>query len=305
MLGAIIGDLAGSIYEYDQIKKVHQIKVENIIEDNAFFSDDSILTIAILDAILSNKNYESKLKEYGKKYETYLPEYKPYFNTVFSPGFSKWVNGDYIGNSMGNGAMMRISPVGYLFDTKEEVLENARLATIPSHNDEISIKSAQTIALIIYYFKKGYSKNEVIEMMNLIIKKPVIDKFNYTCKDTLDLCLYSIFTSNTTDNQNISSLTHNNNINIPTVSISNSNSTGMFGNIGGKIKSLAQVITWLGIIVSVIWGVVLMSTDEAFIPAGLIIALLGSLISWISSFVLYSFGQLIENTDKLVELSKK
>ena len=196
MLGAIIGDLAGSVYEYDQIKKAHEIKIEKIIEDNAFFSDDSILTMAILDAILSNKDYGGKLKEYAKKYEKYLPDCKPYFNTVFSPGFSKWANGDYIGNSMGNGAMMRVSPVGYLFDSKEEVLENARLATIPSHNDEVSIKCAQTIALIIYYFKKGYSKNKVIEMMNLTIKKPVIDKFNYTCKDTIDLCLYSIFTSN-------------------------------------------------------------------------------------------------------------
>ena len=196
MFGAVIGDLAGSIYEYDQIKIAHEVSINNIIEEDAFFSDDTILTIAILDAILSKKDYGEKLKEYGKKYETYLPNHKPYFKTTFSPGFTKWVNGDYVGESQGNGAMMRVSPVGYLFDNEKDVLENARLATIPSHNDEVSIKYAQTVALIIYYFRKGYSKNEIIQKMNLEIKKPSISKFNYTCDATIDLCLYCIFNSN-------------------------------------------------------------------------------------------------------------
>ena len=150
----------------------------------------------MLDAILSKKDYGEKLKEYGKKYEQYKPNHKPYFATTFSPGFSKWVNGDYIGTSSGNGAMMRIGPVGYLFDSEKDVLENARLATIPSHNDEVAIKCAQTVALIIFYFRKGYFKQEVIKKMNLEIKEPIINKFNYTCEDTLDVCLYSLFNSN-------------------------------------------------------------------------------------------------------------
>ncbi len=144
------------------------------------------------------------------------------------------------------------------------------------------------------------TKNKVISTLNAENDKETIEYLTAI----LDR-IYSVSNSNTINNQNISPLNNSNNINIPTISVSNSNSTGMFSNIGGKIKSLAQVITWLGIIVSVIWGFVLMATDEDLIPAGLIIALLGSLISWISSFVLYGFGQLIENTDKLVELSKK
>lgn len=144
------------------------------------------------------------------------------------------------------------------------------------------------------------AKNKLITTLSVEKDKETIEYLT----SVLDR-IYSVSTSNTTDNQNISPINHNNNINIPIVSVSNSNTTGMFGNIGGKIKSLAKIATWLGIIVSVIWGFVLMTTNEDLIPAGLIVALLGSLISWISSFVLYGFGQLIENTDKLVESPKK
>ena len=144
------------------------------------------------------------------------------------------------------------------------------------------------------------TKNKVISILSVEKDKEIIEYLT-----TVLNRIYSVSTSSTTDNQNIPPLNHNKSINIPIVSVSNSNSSGMFGNIGGKIKSLAQITTWLGIISSVIWGVVLMATDEDLIPAGIIIALLGSLVSWVSSFVLYGFGQLIENTDKLVELLKK
>lgn len=66
MYGAIIGDLAGSIYEYDQIKEIKNIQVKNIIEKNSFYSDDTILTIAIIDAIKNDKNYDKYLREYIK-----------------------------------------------------------------------------------------------------------------------------------------------------------------------------------------------------------------------------------------------
>ena len=96
---------------------------------------------------------------------------------------------------MGNGAMMRVSPVGYLFNSEEEILENAKLATIPSHNDEYAVRCAQIVSLIIFYFRQGYSKESVIDKLKLKIQKPNITKFNYTCEDTLDVCLYSLFNS--------------------------------------------------------------------------------------------------------------
>ena len=75
MWGAIIGDLAGSIYEYNQIKEVKPVKVRNIIEDNAFYSDDTILTIALLDAIINNGDYESYLKKYTLNNLGYRPNF--------------------------------------------------------------------------------------------------------------------------------------------------------------------------------------------------------------------------------------
>ena len=196
MYGALIGDLAGSIYEYNQLRKVHSIQMNNLIEDNAFYSDDTILTIAILNAILDNKDYDCYLRKYIKEYKEYKPNFNPYFKTPFSPSLIKWSNSNMVGTSNGNGAMMRVSPVGYMFDSKIDVIKNAKYATIPSHNSKEAIDSATNIALIIFYLRKGYSKKEIIKELNLSIKYTPYLKFNTTCKETIDNCLYAFFISN-------------------------------------------------------------------------------------------------------------
>lgn len=197
MYGAIIGDLAGSLYEYGQIKKIKEVKVNKIIEDNSFYSDDTILTIAVMDAMLNNKDFEYYLKKYAKEYMDYKPNINPYFKTTFSPGFTKWVNSnDVVGNSIGNGAMMRISPVGYLSNSIEEVVEYSRLATIPSHNSKEAVDCATHVALIIYLAKNNYSKEEIINLLNLKYIYIPFKEFNYTCSSTINNCLYALFTSN-------------------------------------------------------------------------------------------------------------
>ena len=196
MLGNIIGDLAGSVYEFKQSLKCEPVYTCTIIPQRSFFSDDTILTIAVIDAILSHSSYETKLKEYALEYEDKVPDYKPYFQKMFSPNFLRWVKSNSVGESHGNGAMMRVAPVGFLFDSEEEVLVNARLATQPSHNSESALQCAQTIALIIFYARKGLQKDEIIKKLNLTVTKPVVDKFNYTCEDTIGICLYAFFTSN-------------------------------------------------------------------------------------------------------------
>ncbi len=77
----------------------------------------------------------------------------------------------------------------------------------------------------------------------------------------------------------------------------------MFNNIGGKIKGLATFICWLGIIGSVLGGIALVMIlgDEMSIVVGIIVAIVGSLLSWIGSFLLYGFGQLIYNSDIIVK----
>ena len=170
--------------------------MNNLIEDNAFYSDDTILTIAILDAIVHDRNYDSYLRKYIHEYKEYKPNFSPYFKSSFSPNLIKWSESNISGTSHGNGAMMRISPVGYMFDSEKEVIENARLATIPSHNSKEAIDSATMVALIIYYSRKGYKKDEIFKMMNIDIKYIPFAKSNTTCEETLQNCLYALYNSN-------------------------------------------------------------------------------------------------------------
>jgi ADP-ribosylglycohydrolase len=199
MWGAIIGDLAGSIYEFEQLKGITKVEVKNLIEENSFFSDDTILTVAVLDAILHDRDYESYLRKYARAYINYKPDFNPYFKGIFSPGFSEWAKGNEEGFSKGNGAMMRISPVGYLFNSREDVIENSSLATIPSHNSLDAINSATTVAMIIYLARIGWSKEEIIKELDLSFSYIPFTKFNMTCNDTISNCLYATFTSNSFD----------------------------------------------------------------------------------------------------------
>ena len=196
MWGAIIGDLAGSIYEFEQTKSIVPVSVNNIIETNAFYSDDTILTIAVLDAFLNDKDYEKYLKQYALDYINYKPNHTPYFQRPFSPGFIKWVRGNEIGTSTGNGAMMRISPIGYLSRTIEELEENVVKSTIPSHNTKEALTSSEVIAKIIFLARRGFSKEEIIKELNIKLNYKPFTKFNMTCQDTIDNCLYALFVSN-------------------------------------------------------------------------------------------------------------
>ncbi len=195
MLGAIYGDIVGSIYEYDQFKEIKEVDPEHLILTDSFYSDDTIETVAVIDAILNSKDYEETLRKYISENLDYTPVFSPYFKNAFSPNTIKWANGLTSGNSNGNGAMMRISPVGYLFDNEDEVKENARLVTITSHNSSEAIDSATIIALMIYYFRTGMNKEEVYSKLKLpVVYQPFL-KFNTTCKETLNNCLYVIYNS--------------------------------------------------------------------------------------------------------------
>lgn len=195
MYGAIIGDLAGSIYEYSQLKSISNINADKIITEASFYSDDTILTIAILDAILNKGNYEEYLKKYIKKYANYKPDFTPYFKTPFSKGLIDWSNSSIVGTSTGNGAMMRISQVGYLFNTEESVIKNAQLATIPSHNSKEAVAAATIVALMIFYFRNGLSRDEVYQRLNIKIEYHPFKKFNTTCHETIGNCLYALYNS--------------------------------------------------------------------------------------------------------------
>ena len=204
MLGAIIGDVAGSYYEvleieyykkyklprpYDERIKVLDKSVE-LFTSNSSITDDSILTYSIYDAIKNgNCDYEKYLREYGLK-EISLGLDK-YGRSRFGKGFVTWLNGNYQGDSYGNGASMRISPVGYMFDNLYEIKRQARLATIPSHNNLEAIKGAQCVASCIYLLRMKYNKEEV--------KKYIEDNYyslDYNLEDLQRNYMFSSKTSN-------------------------------------------------------------------------------------------------------------
>ena len=171
MLGAIIGDVVGSYYEVLEVKEIkngrrsyeERIKILDqntpLFTENSSVTDDSILTFAIYKAIKENKPYEEMLKYYAKQ-EIDLGK-DMYGRSRFGKGFVEWVNGNTEGTSYGNGASMRISPVGYLFDTLEEVKKETYKATIPSHNHEESLLCAEAVSTSIFLLRNGMSKEEL------------------------------------------------------------------------------------------------------------------------------------------------
>ena len=215
MYGAIIGDIVGSIYEYDEFnnsekgiinleKRLEILTKKDLIEENCFFSDDTILTIAILDSILNGFSYSDKLKEYGLKYGTEKLNKLNYFEYMFSSGFTQWCKGEKEGNSRGNGCMMRIAPIGFLYNSLEEVEKNSELATIPSHNSERAIRASKVVSSVIYLARTGSSKTEIIEFLkdsyniNLEYNLEELQKtylFDATC-NVLEICLYILLSSN-------------------------------------------------------------------------------------------------------------
>lgn len=176
MLGAIIGDVAGSYYEVLEIEerknnkrnRSYEERTKILNENVPLFSalssatDDSILTCAIYDAIRSGTyDYEKYLKIYGLR-EVNLGK-DIYGRSRFGSGFVDWLNDKKEGNSFGNGSAMRISRVGFCFDTLEKVKEEAKKATIPSHNHEESIKASQAVAVSIFLLRNGMNKEDVIK----------------------------------------------------------------------------------------------------------------------------------------------
>lgn len=214
MLGAIIGDVAGSDLEVKEIKNLKngrlssyedRMKIMNsnipLFNENCETTDDSCLTVAIADAIMNNIPYEESLKEYGIREVNYGLD--KYGRNRFGQGFTNWLNGDSKNNSYGNGCAMRIGPVGYLFDSIEEVKEQSKLATITSHNHPESIKCAEAVAVSIYLLRHGLSKEYVKNYVRVNYFDLDFDledlRHNYTFKvravDSVPQALFCFFES--------------------------------------------------------------------------------------------------------------
>lgn len=155
MLGAIFGDITGSIYEFNNIKTTDF----ELYHPSMTFTDDSILTIAVADWLLggelSKEALVVKLKEYVLRY--------PYPMGGYGARFNSWANSQRSEpyNSWGNGSAMRVAAVGWVFDTLEETEEVAKRSAEITHNHPEGIKGAQATAAAIFLARKGASKEQI------------------------------------------------------------------------------------------------------------------------------------------------
>ena len=145
MLGAIIGDIAGSKYEFNN---TFDYDFE-MLGEGCDFTDDTICTVAIADAILNGRSYQESLLDWCRRY--------PSPKGAYGGRFAEWIHSldpqPY--NSFGNGSAMRVSPVAWLFDDLSQVLEEAEKTALPTHNHPEGIKGAKAVAHAIWHFRKS------------------------------------------------------------------------------------------------------------------------------------------------------
>lgn len=166
MLGAIAGDVIGSVYEWDNIKT----KDFPLLPEACFFTDDTVLTVAPADAILCGTHYAQVMKAYYLKYP----------HAGYGGRFHDWAQSDELAPyfSWGNGAAMRISPAAYAFGTLESVLRQAAHFTSVTHDHPEGIKGAQATAAAIFIGRTGGSKSEIRDYVERV--------FGYDLSRTLD-----------------------------------------------------------------------------------------------------------------------
>ncbi len=167
MIGAIAGDIIGSVYERNNIKT----KDFTLFSDACTFTDDSVLTIALADSIMSGRPYAENLKRF----------YRWYPDRGYGGSFRNWARSlstrPY--NSWGNGAAMRISPAGFAYNDLKTVLQKAKEFTEITHNHQEGIKGGQATAACIFLARSGKSKAEI----ELYIE----ERFQYDLSTHVDL----------------------------------------------------------------------------------------------------------------------
>lgn len=191
MLGAIIGDFVGSIYEMNNIRTTDF----PFFSDTCTFTDDTMMTIAIAQAMLGDRDYAKALREYGKLY----PE------AGYGRRFLEWVNDPDAPayNSFGNGSAMRVSPAGWLAETLDEALELARETALPTHNHPDGVLGAQIVAGCIFLLRQGKGKDDIrawVEEMGYSMDLSIAElqktyRFDVSCKGSIPQAIQAFIES--------------------------------------------------------------------------------------------------------------
>lgn len=161
MIGAIIGDIIGSVYEFDRIKTKNFVFFEDYHGEKCEFTDDSVMTLAVAKALLQADGDASALSRYAVKAMQELGRKYPYCS--WGTRFAAWLFSDDPApyGSYGNGAAMRISPVAWAASTLEEALEFSDRVTEITHGHPEGIKGARATAACVFLAKNGAGKEEI------------------------------------------------------------------------------------------------------------------------------------------------
>lgn len=162
MLGAIAGDVIGSIYEWNNITTTFF----RLFGPGCRFTDDTVLTVAVADALLSGEGYVPKFKAY----------YRRYPRAGYGGMFHAWAGSERSEpyGSFGNGSAMRVSPVGFAFDTLEETLAEAGRSAAVTHDHPEGIKGAQAVAAAIFWARTGRTKEQIREGIEAMFAYPLL-----------------------------------------------------------------------------------------------------------------------------------
>ncbi|QDU97489.1 ADP-ribosylglycohydrolase family protein [Lignipirellula cremea] len=154
MWGAIIGDIVGSVYEGRRDwMPVRRVDFQPLVAEDARFTDDTVLTIAVADSLLYDHDLIERLKAYTVAYP--LAGYgKAYREWAFSEREEPY-------NSYGNGSAMRVSPVGWRYSTLDQVLLHARRTAMVTHNHPEGVKGAQAIAAGVFLARTGMDRPQI------------------------------------------------------------------------------------------------------------------------------------------------
>jgi len=166
MLGAIGGDVIGSAYEHNGIKTTDF----ELFTEATTFTDDTVLTVATAFSLLTDGNYAENYRIFGRLYPM----------AGYGSRFEQWLKNADAGpyGSWGNGSAMRVSPVGWAFDTAEEVLAEAERSAQVTHDDPEGIKGAQAVALGIFLARQDVSSADVC--------REIADRFGYDLDRTVE-----------------------------------------------------------------------------------------------------------------------
>ena len=200
MLGAIIGDIVGSRFEWNNIKT----KEFEFLTYKCFFTDDTVMSLAIAKAIMESKKDYSDLSKNTVKYMQEIGRIYP--DSGYGVGFNNWLNSNspqpY--NSYGNGAAMRVSACGLVAKSLEEAKKLSGMVTGVTHNHPEGLKGAEATAVTIYLAKKGKSILEIRDYIDKNYYKMNFTlnsiresyEFNETCQDTVPQAIMAFIESN-------------------------------------------------------------------------------------------------------------